>query len=119
MSIQLGSLTLVAENMTAMLRFYNTVFDAQFQPSDILGGHQTYLGTVAGIRVVLCPNALVQIEAKRNRHQLHFVVSDIHAVMAEAIANGGSILDEIKDVHGKLMGAVYDPDQNSMVFVQG
>lgn len=119
MTIALGSLTLVAEDMSAMLRYYNAVFDANFQPSEILAGHQTYLGTVAGIRVVLCPNALVQIDAVRNRHQLHFVVSDIHAVMAEALANGGSILDEVKDVHGKLMGAVYDPDRNSMVFVQG
>jgi predicted enzyme related to lactoylglutathione lyase len=114
MTIELGSITLVAENMTAMLRFYNSVFDASFQPAEILGGHQTYTGTIAGI----CPNALVEIDAKRNRHQLHFVVSDIHALMAEALANGGSVLEEIRDVHGKLMGAVYDPDQNSMVFIQ-
>lgn len=118
MSTELGSLTLVAENMSAMLRFYNTVFDANFQPSEILAGHQTYRGTIAGIRTVLCPNALVQIEAKRNRHQLHFVVDDIHAVMAEALANGGKVLDEIKEVHGKLMASVYDPDANSMVFIQ-
>ena len=118
MTIELGSITLVAENMSAMLRFYNTVFDASFQPSEILAGHQTYLGTVAGIRTVLCPNALVQIEAKRNRHQLHFVVSDIHAVVAEALANGGTILEEIREVQSKRMGAIYDPDQNSMVFIQ-
>jgi predicted enzyme related to lactoylglutathione lyase len=118
MTIELGSITLVAENMTAMLRFYNSVFDASFQPAEILGGHQTYTGTIAGIRTVLCPNALVEIDAKRNRHQLHFVVSDIHALMAEALANGGSVLEEIREVHGKQMGAVYDPDQNSMVFIQ-
>jgi predicted enzyme related to lactoylglutathione lyase len=119
MTIELGSITLVAENMSAMLRFYNTVFDANFLPSELLAGHQTYLGTVAGIRTVLCPNALVEIDARRNRHQLHFVVSDIHAVVAEALANGGTILEEIRAVNGKEMGAVYDPDQNSMVFIQG
>lgn len=118
MSIELGSITLVVENMTAMLRFYNAVFDASFQPSEIITGHQTYLGTIAGIRTVLCPNALVGIEAKRNRHQLHYVVTDIHAVIAEAQANGGTILEEIREVHGKQMGAVYDPDQNSIVFIQ-
>ena len=118
MSIELGSLTLVAENMTAMLRFYNIVFGVHFQPSEVFAGHQTYLGSVAGIQTLLYPNALLQIEAKRNRHQLHFIVSDIHGIVAEALANGGTVLDELREAQGKLMASVYDPDHNSIVFVQ-
>jgi predicted enzyme related to lactoylglutathione lyase len=118
MTIELGSITLVAENVSAMLRFYNSVFDAHFQPGEILAGQQTYLGTIGGIHTVICPNALVQIEAKRNRHQLHFVVDNVHDAMSMALANGGTLLEEIREVRGKQLGAVYDPDQNSMVFVQ-
>jgi predicted enzyme related to lactoylglutathione lyase len=118
MNIEVGSVTMVVENMSAMLRFYNAVFGAEFQPSAILAGQQTYLGKIAGIKTIFCPNAVVGIDAKRNRHQFDYLVPDVRAVMATALANGGSMLQEAQESNGKLLGAVYDPDQNSMVFLQ-
>lgn len=118
MTIELSSITMVTEDMTAMLRFYNKVFAADFQPSEILAGHQTYVGKLAGLRTIFCPNALVGIEAKRNRHQFHYIVDDVQGIMAIALANGGSILQEQQVINGKELAAVYDPDQNSIVFTQ-
>lgn len=112
MSIRLTGVTIAAANMALMCRFYDGVFVANLKPFDAYGT-TLYRGNLAGVELVLCPNDLLQIEAPKNRQQLQFAVDDVAAVVATAVAHGGTLIGEITAE----AGGVVDPDGNSIELV--
>lgn len=118
MPIQLENITLAADDIEEMVRFYDAVFHCNLMPYQPFGDVQGYKGTLAGIEFVLVPNRIAQVEARQNRQQLQFAVDDVEAIIDRAIASGGSPLDEAEVRRGRMSGAVFDPDGNSIVFVE-
>jgi predicted enzyme related to lactoylglutathione lyase len=118
MPIQLDNITLAAENLEEMVVFYSAVFDTDFKETRPVSGMKAFSGTISGIEFMLVPNSLVQINAQQGRHQMRYIVDDVEKTIETAIANGGSPLDEAGERAGKITGAAYDPDGNSLVFVQ-
>ncbi len=118
MSIQLENITLAAEDIEEMVRFYDAVFYCNLMPYQPFGDVNGYRGTLAGIEFVLVPNQIAQVDARQNRQQLQFAVDDVEAMIDRAIASGGNPLDEAEVRRGRMSGAVFDPDGNSIVFVE-
>jgi predicted enzyme related to lactoylglutathione lyase len=118
MTIQLENITLAVDDMDTMLRFYNAVFDCDLQPYQPFGDVRGYRGTLAGLEFVMVPNSIARVDARQNRQQLQFAVEDVEAIIDRAIGNGGTPLDEAEIRRGRMSGAVYDPDGNSIVFVE-
>ena len=86
--------------------------------SSFFPGATAYRGTLAGINVLMCPNAVAGVEAKQNRQQFDFLVDDVQSAMTAALANGGTELSAAQEQNGVTVGSVYDPDGNSIVFMQ-
>jgi predicted enzyme related to lactoylglutathione lyase len=117
--MQLDQLTLVTENSEAMVQFYNTVFGCALGALERqIAGHTLYQGNLGGFKLVLCPNALIQIHAERNRHQLHFTVQDIDSLISMTLDNGGSIFEPLSVVDGAKTATIADPDHNTIVLTQ-
>ena len=118
MPVQISGMTLAATNMEAMVAFYNTVLDTDFQPVELFPGATGYRGTLAGMNVLMCPNSVARVDARQNRQQFDFWVDDVLATVAAALAHSGREVSPIYEQNGILIGSVYDPDGNSMVFKQ-
>jgi predicted enzyme related to lactoylglutathione lyase len=118
MSIQLENITLAVDDVEAMVRFYDAVFGCDLQPYQPFGDVRGYRGTLAGIELVMVPNSIAQVDARQNRQQLQFAVDDVEATVDRAVGSGGTPLDEAEIRRGRMSGAVYDPDGNSIVFVE-
>jgi len=118
MPIEFESILIAVENMNKMVIFYNTVFDADLQPSEPFADIKAFKGQLAGIELMLVPNSIAQVDAKRNRHQFQFIVDDVDSIMATALNNHGTLLDEAGQRGERVSGSVYDPDENSIVFFQ-
>jgi predicted enzyme related to lactoylglutathione lyase len=117
--MQLDRLTLVTENTDEMVHFYNAVLGCNLEPMDReIAGHTLYEGKLGDFKLVLCPNALVQIKAERNRHQMHFSVSDIESIVEATVSNGGSMFQELSAANGVKTATISDPDQNTIVLTQ-
>ncbi|QPC84837.1 hypothetical protein G4Y79_10835 [Phototrophicus methaneseepsis] len=113
----IAKMTLVANNIPAMVTYYNAVLDAGFEP--IPGAPDGFhRGQIAGIETLLCPNHIAQVEAKQNRQQFDFIVDDITLTMHTALDTGAQIIEAIREQDGIQTASVYDPDGNSMVFIQ-
>lgn len=118
MPVQINSMTLAATHIEAMATFYNAVLEANFEQFELFPGAIAYRGTLAGMSVLMCPNTIAGVEAKQNRQQFDFLVDDVQSTMTAALANGGTQLSAVQEQNGMLVGSVYDPDGNSIVFMQ-
>lgn len=112
MSVRLTGVTIAATHVEAMRRFYDAVFAANLEPFEAYGT-TLYRGEVADLALVLCPNDLLQIEAQKNRQQLRFAVDDVAAVVATAVAHGGSLIGKTTPE----AAGIVDPDGNSIELV--
>ena len=115
--VKISKMTFCAVDVPAMVTFYNAVLDADFTPlaDNPPGFHQ---GAIAGIPTLLCPNSIAQVDARQNRQQFDFLVDDIEKTMQAVLGSGGRINEPITNQNGMLVGSAYDPDGNSLVFIQ-
>lgn len=114
---KISKMTLCANNVTAIVGFYNAVLEAHFIPvsDDPAGFHK---GQIADIPTLLCPNSIAQVDAKQNRQQFDFVVDDLENTVQAALEHGGTIIQAIEKQGSVDVASVYDPDGNSLVFIQ-
>lgn len=101
--------------MSAMVDFYQSVFQAEFQPVEAYGA-MLFRGKIAGMDFLLCPQELAGIHAEQNRFQLKFQVRDLQQVIDLALTNGGSLMGAPVQNGGTKAAAVRDPDGNSIEF---
>ena len=116
--MRLIGLTIAAVNTQKMARFYNAVFDAGLKETVHIGDQQFFGGKLAGLELVLCPNAIAGVVAEQNRQQFRFEVDDIEAVMAKGLANHGSEINPIDEYKGAKVASMADPDGNTIEFVE-
>ena len=116
--MRLIGLTIAAVNMKEMVRFYNAVFGAGLKETVHIGDQQFFGGALAGLEVVLCPNAIAGVDAAQNRQQFRFAVSDIDKVMQTGLANHGSEINPVDEYKGAKVASLADPDGNTIEFVE-
>lgn len=117
-SITLDNITMAVDNVDEMVVFYDSVFEAGLELHMPFAGTRFFRGEIAGIELILVPNDIAQVKAEQSRIQLQFRVDDAEQIIDLAIASGGTPLDEAEERDGEINGAVFDPDGNSLVFVQ-
>lgn len=103
--------------MSAMVDFYTSVFQAEFQPVEAYGA-MLFRGNIAGIDMLLYPQELAGIHTDQNRFLLKFAVPDVHHTLNLALTNGGSLINASAENEDKKSAAVRDPDGNSIEFEQ-
>jgi len=113
----LKGLTLAVVRMSAMVDFYQSVFQAEFQPVEAYGA-MLFRGKIAGLDLLLYPQEVAGIHVDQNRFLLKFEVPDINHIINLALTNGGSLINAPADSEGTKAAAVRDPDGNSIEFEQ-
>lgn len=108
--MKIGRITFAVNNMPAMVEFYNQVLDANLTQ---MGDSPFHSGQIAGLNVLMCPNAIAEVDANQNRQQFHFVVDDLDAALAKVDGTKGTVDEK----QGNECG-VRDPDGNTLVFAQ-
>lgn len=116
--MRLIGVTIAAVNMKEMVRFYNAVFGAGLKETVHIGDQQFYGGALAGLEIVLCPNAIAGVNAEQNRQQFRFEVSDIEKVMRAGLANHGVEINPVDEYKGAKVASLADPDGNTIEFVE-
>ena len=111
--MRLDRIVLAANDMDAMVDFYNTVFDSKLRSTD---GSPLVLGVLAGTDLVLCPNTIAGVVAEQNRHQLRFTSEDPESTANRVLAAGGSIVNRGHD-NDRLVIGIADPDGNTYELV--
>lgn len=109
---ELTEIGLVAEDVAAMVRFYDEFFGTQLKPSP-LADTTLYRGKLHGTSFYLCPNTLAGVEAQQNRHQFSYSTADLPASLDRAERAGGTVRD-----HSETVATVLDPDGNHIVLTQ-
>ena len=112
-SARLVELSLAANDVPAMARFYDAVFDTGLEPFQAFGT-TFYRGTLHGVRFVIAPNDLAGVNAAQNRHQFVYETGDRQAALEAARRAGGTVRDETGTA-----ATVLDPDGNTIVFQFG
>jgi len=107
--LRLVEVSLAADDVDAMVRFYDELFGAGLEPYEAFGT-TFYRGTLDSVRFVLAPNALAGVDAAQNRHQFVYATSDLDALLARAERAGGVVRDRAANV-----ATVLDPDGNTVV----
>lgn len=111
--MKIDRVTIAINNMPAMLRFYNGVFDADLK---LIDGTEFYAGTLAeGITVLFCPNDIAKVDAKQNRQQLRFIVEDLKPIRERVTEYEGQVLQQGDTPDATTIG-VMDPDGNTIEF---
>ena len=117
MNYQIQGLTMAVTNMEAMLHFYMNVFDMKFRERN-MNGKFLYSTVWSGLDLLFCPADIAGIKARQNRHQIDIIVKSVKKVIDTAIEYGGKMMGEIvEDENSKSVG-IYDPDGNSILFVE-
>jgi len=109
--MKLDRFTIAVTNMTAMVGFYNTVFDAGLTE---IPNSPFYAGTVTEFDLLFCPNDIAEVQAEKNRIQMRFTVEDIETVVKLAKANGGGAYGDRHDTEAEIGWGIHDPDGNSI-----
>ena len=111
-------ITIAAEDVAAMVVFYNAAFVTGLEPFE-MAGFTLYRGALAGVELVLVPNALAGVTAEQNRQQFDLIVPDIEACIDAVTAHGGLLLSQsgIIGEGGRRTVSVMDPDGNTIVLV--
>lgn len=112
-SLRLAELSLAANDVPAMVRFYDAVLGTALEPYAAYGT-TFYRGSLHGTRFVIAPNELAGVDAAQNRHQFVYVAEDLESLLARALAAGGTVRDSTDGV-----ATVLDPDGNTLVFQAG
>ena len=115
MTIQLTNMTLATTRTEEMVRFYDTLFDTQFQAKEIQGA-TFYNGTLAGVPVLICPNEIARVEAEQSRHQLTLRVADLMSLLGQVESVGGRI--ESPMTESMTEAILRDPDGNTIEVMQ-
>lgn len=117
MTYQIQGMTLFVNDMEAMLDFYMNVFEITFIEKKV---HETnlYSGVWSGLNILLCPAELTKVTANQNRHQFDIIVEDIQLFIKKAEKFGGKIIGNIVENHHSKSVGMYDPDGNSILFIE-
>jgi len=115
MTVKLEQITLAADNVEAVIAFYDAVFQTNLKGKDTPLGIIIYDGMLAGIPFQVCPNTLAEVDARQNRQQFQFQVESVAAAYKTALSNGGRSLQPVQAAQGMKIASVYDPDGNSIV----
>ncbi len=110
--LNLTQIDLSAEDVPAMVAFYDGFFGADLQPFEAFGA-KLWRGNLGGIPLLLCPNSIAGVEATRNRHQLNYRTPDLAAAIEAARLAGGQVRDETDT-----SATILDPDGNTIVVLQ-
>ncbi len=114
---KVDQITIAVTNVNQMVTFYETVFKCILKEEEI-NGIKLYLGELAGVKILLCPNKLAKVNAQQNRHQFHFIVTDLGEVIKDVIATRGIIKEEIISTNKLKTVTIIDPDKNTIVFTE-
>ena len=115
MTIQLTKMTLATTRTVEMVRFYDALFETQFQAQEIQGA-TFYNGTLAGIPILICPNEVARVEAEQSRHQLAVRVADLKSLLGQVESAGGLIETPITESMTEAI--LRDPDGNTIEVIQ-
>lgn len=113
--VQLTQMTLATTRTAEMVKFYDTLFGTELQPTEAYGT-TLYNGNLSGIPLVICPNEIAGVEAEQSRHQLAFRVPDLAAILFQVEAAGGSIETAMTDP--LIQATLRDPDGNTIEVIQ-
>ena len=113
--MELSNFTIAVTNMTAMVGFYNAVFDAQLTA---IPNSPFFKGRIAGMSLLFCPNEITEINAEKNRIQMGFIVHDVEAVVRKAQIYGGEAYGERHETEERRAWGICDPDGNSIEIQQ-
>lgn len=113
----IGKVTLAVTNTEKMVVFYENVYKCSFSEFDV-NGTILYSGTLAGIKLLLCPNTLADVKAEQSRHQFELIVSDADQLVRAALASGGKLQGKIEITGNRKTATIIDPDGNTTVFIQ-
>lgn len=108
--------TLAAIDVPAMVAFYNATLDCSLRPFRA-GGAVLWRGDLAGITLLLCPNALAGVDAHQARHQLLLSVPDLRAARRLALEHGGSADEPVRS-GGRETVLLRDPDGNTLELIE-
>jgi predicted enzyme related to lactoylglutathione lyase len=98
-----------------MVRFYNTLFGAQLQATEVHGS-TLYHGTLAGIQLIMHPDEIGGVNGEESRHQLSLRVPDLSGLLEIVEIAGGSI--ETPAVESVVSAILRDPDDNTIELIQ-
>jgi len=115
MTNQLTKMTLATTRTAEMVKFYDTLFDTQFQPQEIQGA-TFYNGMLAGVPVLICPNEIARVDANQSRHQLAIQVEELKSLLGKVESAGGSIETPIAE--STMVAVIRDPDGNTIEVMQ-
>jgi predicted enzyme related to lactoylglutathione lyase len=112
----IDKITIATGETEKMAAFYAAVFGAELREVPAYGTG-IWVGKLGSLEVMLCPKVVAGITAKENTIQLRFVVPDVQAAMTKAGEHGGMALGEPFPHAGRVMGAIRDPDGNSIELI--
>lgn len=112
----IDKITIATGDTPKMAAFYAAVFGVELRPVEAMDT-TIWVGGVDGVEFLLCPKIVAGITARENNIQLRFVVADVSATVAAAEAHGGCSLGDVVAHEGRAMGAIRDPDGNSIELV--
>lgn len=110
--LTLAQIDLSAENVPAMVGFYNGFLGTDLQPFEAFGT-ELWRGNLDGVSLLLCPNTIAAVEASRNRHQFNYRTPDLAAAVEAARLAGGQVRD-----HTDTSATILDPDGNTIVVIR-
>jgi len=116
----LTRIVLAARDTDACARFYTAMLGMEFKAAP-MGDLRFYDGRLGTLAIRIFPASIAGIEAKDNRQQLGFRVTDVRATLARALAAGGTMdpgWEVISTPNGPTV-ALRDPDGNSVELFEG
>ena len=112
----IDKVTIATGDTPKMAAFYAAVFGAELSPLEAMGT-TIWVGALGGVELLLCPKIVAGITARENTIQLRIVVADVPGAVAAAQQHGGCSLGDVFVHEGRAMGAIRDPDGNSIEVV--
>jgi predicted enzyme related to lactoylglutathione lyase len=113
-------ITLTTANTTAMVNFYNEVFNADLQPvaTDDRQAVNAYQGNLAGAQLLLYPRQGARSRNEQYRRQLRVEVVDLEETAQLIAAFGGRIESRPMENSQARRMLVRDPDGNIIQLIQ-
>jgi predicted enzyme related to lactoylglutathione lyase len=115
--LKIDKLTIAVTNIDSMGIFYSNLLDIKMEKID-LGDTFLLKGNTDNFELLLCPKAIAGIDATQNNIQLRFQVENLSQITTQCVESGGTIINEISESTEVNIGAVRDPDGNSIELIQ-
>jgi predicted enzyme related to lactoylglutathione lyase len=115
--LKIDKLTIAVTNIDSMGIFYSNLLDIKMEKID-LGDTFLLKGNTDNFELLLCPKAIAGIDATQNNIQLRFQVENLSQITTQCVESGGTIINEITESTEVNIGAVRDPDGNSIELIQ-